>query len=72
MNLTLDDAIWRFVPVRRLRFNTGVWSVEVIPQNTEDEVKDYFKLFGMLDHNVKFVKGMFKDTIHQSGKRARR
>ena len=34
-------------------------------------VKDYFKLFGMLDHNVKFVKGMFKGTVPkwQKGRR---
>lgn len=32
-------------------------------ENKEDEVKGYFELFGMLEDNVHFVKGLFKDTV---------
>lgn len=32
-------------------------------ENSEEDVKGYFDLFSLLDKNVHFIKGLFKDTV---------
>lgn len=51
--------------VRDLKYNIGENSREGEFCGTLDEVKQNLNDFGLLDDNVIFVEGWFKDTLHQ-------